>query len=84
MEVHSSSLLSPNRAPNDLAEERRALSQQYSDTVSNANQQEPPVNSNGSSHQPLSKSENAHQTVEQDPSDESMFIDAMLTDLKNL
>ena len=76
MDVHSSSLLSPIApAPNELAEERSALSHVYSD--SRSNDPEP------SSLQPLRSS----QIESQDATlvtDESILIAQIVDNLKNL
>ena len=82
-DVQASSLLSPVRAPIDLAEERRALSQQYSDTVSNVQDQDKGRNPDGSSLRPLRKSVDTDQADQDELSDEVVLIDSMLTDLKN-
>ena len=75
MDVHSSSLLSPNApAPDQLAEERSALSQVYSDTRSSDPE---------SSLQPFAS---PHQTSQDatDVTDESILIGQIVANLKNL
>ncbi len=75
MDVHSSSLLSPNApAPDQLAEERSALSQVYSDTRSSDPESSP---------QPLPS---PHQTSQDatDVTDESILIAQIVDNLKNL
>ena len=84
MDVHASSLLSPVRAPIDLAEERSALSQQYSDTVSNVQDQDNHRNPDGSSLRPLCLSASTHQADQHELSDTAVFSDSMLTDLKKI
>ena len=75
MEVHSSSLLSPNRAPNDLAEERRALSQQYSDTVSNVQDQSQRHHSDGRSLRPLRSPAETSQEGQSELTDEVVLLE---------
>ena len=75
MDVHSSSLLSPNApAPDQLAEERSALSQVYSDTRSSDPESSP---------QPFASPHQASQDVT-DVTDESILIEQIVTNLKNL
>ena len=75
MDVHSSSLLSPNApAPDQLAEERSALSQVYSDTRSSDPE---------SSLQPLHSPHQASQDAT-DVTDESILIVQIVENLKNL
>ena len=85
-DVQSSSLLSPHVAPTELAEERSALSQQYSDTVSNVQDQENGKNPDGSSLRPLRQSANDNQGDHHESSiePEAVFIDSMLISLKHL
>ena len=84
MDVHDSSLLSPLRAPNELAEERSAISVKYCDVMSSIQKQDSPAELNGSSLQPLCQSGKDHQTVDAHYSPETIFIDQCLNDLKNL
>ena len=73
MDVHSSSLLSPNApAPDQLAEERSALSQVYSDTRSSDPESSP---------QPFAS---PHQTSQDatDVTDESILIEQIVANLK--
>ena len=75
MDVHSSSLLSPNApAPDQLAEERSALSQVYSDTRSSDPESSP---------QPFAS---PHQTSQDatDVTDETILIGQIVANLKNL
>ena len=75
MDVHSSSLLSPNApAPDQLAEERSALSQVYSDTRSSDPESSP---------QPFASPHQSSQDVT-DVTDESILIEQIVTNLKNL
>ena len=76
MDVHSSSLLSPNApAPDQLAEEQSALSHVYSDVRSNAPE--------GSS-QPLRSPQESSQDATIEPTVESTLIAQIVDDLKNL
>ena len=84
MDVQASSLLSPLRAPNELAEERSALSVEHCDVMSSVQKQDSLASLEGSSLQPLRKSASDHQTVDAHDSPESIFIDQCLSDLKNL
>ena len=84
MDVQASSLLSPLRAPNALAEERSALSVEHCDVMSSVQKQDSLASLEGSSLQPLRKSASDHQTVDAHDSPESIFIDQCLSDLKNL
>ena len=84
MDVHSSSLLSPIApAPNELAEERSALSQVYSDTRSVDPDLVSHVEPDQSSLQPLCSPRNASQDTTP-ISDESILIGQIVDDLKNL
>ena len=84
MDVHSSSLLSPIApAPNELAEERSALSHVYSDTHSNDPDLVVRVNPDPSSLQPLCSSQVASQDTTL-ITDESILIEQIVDDLKNL
>ena len=75
MDVHSSSLLSPNApAPDQLAEEHSALSHVYSDVRSNAHE--------GSS-QPLRSPHESSQDAT-DVTDEAILITQIVDNLKNL
>ena len=74
MDVQASSLLSPLRAPNELAEERSALSVEHCDVMSSVQKQDSPTDSNGSSLQPLCQSGKDHQTVDAHDSPETIFI----------
>ena len=47
MDGSHSSLLSPIRAPTDLAEERSAISVEHCDTISNVQKQDSPVELKG-------------------------------------
>ena len=84
MDAHSSSLLSPFRAPTELAEERSAISQEYCDTTSNVQKQDSPADLNGSSLRPLRETANETPTVEPNDSLEELFITQALNDMKNL
>ena len=76
MDVHSSSLLSPNApAPDQLAEEHSALSHVYSDVRSNAPE--------GSS-QPLRSPQESSQDATIEPTVESTLIAQIVDNLKNL
>ena len=83
MDAHSSSLLSPAPAPNALAEERSALSQQYSDTVSNDPDLIKRDDSDPSSLQPLRSSPNVSQDSHS-ITDEAVLLGTLVADLKNL
>ena len=75
MDVHSSSLLSPNApAPDQLAEEHSALSHVYSDTRSSDPE---------SSSQPLRSPHGTSQDAT-DVTDESILIAQIVDNLKNL
>ena len=75
MDVHSSSLLSPNApAPDQLAEERSALSQPYSDTRSSDPESSP---------QPLPSPQVTSQDAT-DVTDETILITQIVDNLKNL
>ena len=75
MDVHSSSLLSPNApAPDQLAEERSALSQPYSDTRSCDPESSP---------QPLPCPQVKSQDAT-DVTDETILITQIVDNLKNL
>ena len=75
MDVHSSSLLSPNApAPDQLAEERSAHSQVYSDTRSSDPESSP---------QPLASPQQKSQDAT-NVTDESILISQIVDDLKNL
>ena len=75
MDVHSSSLLSPNApAPDQLAEERSALSQVYSDTRSSDPESSP---------QPFASPHQESQGAT-DVTDESILIEQIVDNLKNL
>ena len=75
MDVHSSSLLSPNApAPDQLAEERSALSQPYSDTRSSDPESSP---------QPLRSPQVTSQDAI-DVTDETILITQIVDNLKNL
>ena len=84
MDAHSSSLLSPDRAPTELADERSALSQQYSDTVSNVQDQSKRQHSDGSSLRPLRSPAETSQEGQSELTDEVVLLESLLTDLKNL
>ena len=74
MDVHSSSLLSPNApAPDQLAEEQSALSHVYSDVRSNAPE--------GSS-QPLRSPQESSQDATIEPTVESTLIAQIVDNLK--
>ena len=76
MDVHSSSLLSPNApAPDQLAEERSARSQVYSDTRSSDPESSP---------QPLPSPHGTSQDATEEPTVESTLIAQIVDDLKNL
>ena len=79
-----SSLLSPFRAPTELAEERSAISQEYCDTTSNVQKQDSPADLDGSSLQPLRQSPLDPQTVDEEHSPEAIFIHQCLLDLKKI
>ena len=75
MDVHSSSLLSSTApAPDQLAEERSALSQVYSDTLSSDPESSP---------QPLPSPQVTSQDAT-DVTDESILIGQIVDNLKNL
>ena len=75
MDVHSSSLLSSTApAPDQLAEERSALSQVYSDTLSSDQESSP---------QPLPSPQVTSQDAT-DVTDESILIGQIVDNLKNL
>ena len=75
MDVHSSSLLSPNApAPDQLAEEHSALSHVYSDVRSNAHESSP---------QPLRSPQVTSQDAT-DVTDETILITQIVDSLKNL
>ena len=75
MDVHSSSLLSPNApAPDQLAEEQSALSQVYSDTRSSDPESSP---------QPLPSPQVTSQDAT-DVTDEAILITQIVDNLKNL
>ena len=75
MDVHSSSLLSPNApAPDQLAEEQSALSQVYSDTRSSDPESSP---------QPLPSPQVTSQDAT-DVTDEAILITQIVDSLKNL
>ena len=75
MDVHSSSLLSPNApAPDQLAEERSAHSQVYSDTRSSDPESSP---------QPLASPQQESQDAT-NVTDESILISQIVDNLKNL
>ena len=75
MDVHSSSLLSPNApAPDQLAEEHSALSHVYSDVRSNAHESSP---------QPLPSPQVTSQDAT-DVTDETILITQIVDNLKNL
>ena len=75
MDVHSSFLLSSNApAPDQLAEERSALSQVYSDTRSSDPESSP---------QPLPSSQVTSQDAT-DVTDETILITQIVDNLKNL
>ena len=76
----SFSLLSPVRAPTELADERRAISTDLSDATSNLSTNQ----LNGSSLRPLRQSANATHLVIEEHSDEAVWLHLVLTDLKNL
>ena len=78
MDAHS--LLSPVRAPTELADERSAISTDLSDATSNLSTNQ----LNGSSLRPLRQSENAIHPVIEEHSDEAVRLHSVLTDLKNL
>ena len=80
----SHSLLSPIRAPTELAEERSAISTDLSDAISSVQKQDSPVELNGSSLRPLCQSVKESPTVEAQDSPEELFITQALNDLKNL
>ena len=84
MDVSASSLLSPLRAPNALAEERSALSVEHWDVMSSVQKQDSPAELKGSSLQPLRESAKESPTVEAQDSPEELFITQALNDLKNL
>ena len=84
MDVSASSLLSPLRAPNELAEKRSAISVEHCDVMSSVQKQDSPAELNGSSLQPLRESEQDRQTVDVEDSPESIFITQCLLDLQNL
>ena len=84
MDGSHSSLLSPLRAPTELAEERRAISVEHCDTISSVQKQDSPAGLNGSSLRPLRKSANEPPTVEDNDSPEELFINQALSDLQNL
>ena len=76
MDVHSSSLLSPNApAPDQLAEEHSALSHVYSDTRSSDPESSP---------QPLHSSLGTSQDATHEPTVESILIAQIVDNLKNL
>ena len=76
MDVHSSSLLSPNApAPDQLAEEHSALSHVYSDVRSNTPESSP---------QPLPSPHGTSQDATEEPTVESTLIAQIVDDLKNL
>ena len=76
MDVHSSSLLSPNApAPDQLAEEHSALSHVYSDVRSNAHESSP---------QPLRSPHESSQDATIEPTVESTLIAQIVDNLKNL
>ena len=76
MDVHSSSLLSSTApAPDQLAEERSALSQVYSDTRSSDPESSP---------QPLPSPHGTSQDATNEPTVESTLIAQIVDDLKNL
>ena len=77
MDAHS--LLSPLRAPTELADERSAISAELSDATSAMSS-----NQLGSSLRPLRESENATHHVIEEPSDEAVLLKSVLTDMKNL
>ena len=83
MDALSSSLLSPAIAPIALAEERSALSQQYSDTISNDPDLSKHVVADQSSLQPCASpivdTQEGHSLTE-----ESSYIESLVTDLKYL
>ena len=74
------SLLSPVRAPTELADERSAISTDLRDATSNLSTNQ----LNGSSLRPLRQSENAIHPVIEEHSDEAVRLHSVLTDLKNL
>ena len=84
MDGSHSSLLSPLRAPTELAEERRAISVEHCDTISSVQKQESPAELKGSSLQPLRESAKESPTVEAHDSPEELFNTQTLNDLKNL
>ena len=76
MDVHSSSLLSPNApAPDQLAEEHSALSHVYSDTRSSDPESSP---------QPFASPHQESQDATHEPSVESILITQIVDNLKNL
>ena len=75
MDVHSSLLSSNAPAPDQLAEERSALSQPYSDTRSSDPESSP---------QPLPSPHGTSQDVTEEPTVESTLIAQIVDDLKNL
>ena len=76
MDVHSSSLLSPNApAPDQLAEEHSALSHVYSDTRSSDPESSP---------QPLPSPHGSSQDATIEPTVESTLIAQIVDNLKNL
>ena len=83
MDVHSSSLLSPAPAPIELVEERSALSQQYSETVSNVPDLNKRTDSGQSSLRPLGQSADISQECHS-ITDEAVLLGTLVTDLKNL
>ena len=84
MDVHASSLLSPLRALNELAEVRSVISVEHCDVMSSVQKQDSPAELDGSSLQPLCQSGKDYQTVDAHDSPESIFIDQCLSDLKIL
>ncbi len=75
MDAHS--LLCPVRAPTELADERSAISADLSDATSTLS-----TNQLGNSLRPLRESENATHPAIEEHSDEAVWLNSVLTDLK--